>query len=122
MLHTKVHGNRSTGSKEEYFKAFYHIWARKPSGHTTNIILTYFHFLVPKSLHMKFGKKKFKWFLRTTSFNLDIEYSYTCSYFIYSSTCSCLHLPMFRSQAARVSKKSTVFTFSKFRNFDLVVK
>ena len=41
MLHTKVHGNRSTGSKEEDFKAFYHIWARKPSGHVTNIILTY---------------------------------------------------------------------------------
>ena len=37
VLHTKVHGNRSTGSKEEDFKAFYHIWARKPSGHVTNI-------------------------------------------------------------------------------------
>ena len=51
-LHSKVHG-----SKEEDFKAFYHIWAWKPPGHVTNIILTYFHFIVPKSLHTKFGKK-----------------------------------------------------------------
>ena len=27
------------------------------SGHVTNIILTYFHFLAPKSLHTKFGQK-----------------------------------------------------------------
>ena len=45
MLHTKVHGNPSTCSKEEDFKAFYHIWTRKPSGHVTNIILICFHFL-----------------------------------------------------------------------------
>ena len=57
MLHTKVHRNRSTGSKEEDFKAFYHKWARKQSGHVTNIMLTYFHFLVPKSLHTKIGPK-----------------------------------------------------------------
>ena len=56
MLQSKVYGNRSTGSKED-FKAFYHIWAWKPSGHVTNTILTYFHFLVPKSLHTKFGQK-----------------------------------------------------------------
>ena len=56
MPHTKIEGNWSTGSKED-FKAFYHIWGRKPSGHVTNIILTYFHFPVPKSLHTKFGQK-----------------------------------------------------------------
>ena len=39
------------------FKAFYHIWVWKPYGHVTNIILTCFRFLVPKSLHTKFGKK-----------------------------------------------------------------
>ena len=58
MLHPIVHGNRSTGSKEEDFKAFYHTWARKPSVQVTNIILTYFHFLVPLSLHTKFGQKR----------------------------------------------------------------
>ena len=49
-LHTNVHGNRSTGSKVEDFQVFYHIWAWKPSDHVTNIISTYFHFLVPKFL------------------------------------------------------------------------
>ena len=57
MLHTKVHVNRSTDSKEEDFEAIYHIWARIPSGHVTNIILPYFHFIEPKSLHTKFGQK-----------------------------------------------------------------
>ena len=33
---------------------FYHIWASKPSGHVTNIIITY----VPKILHTKFGHKR----------------------------------------------------------------
>ena len=39
--------------------------------------------------------------------DLDLQYSYT---FIYS--CRCLLLPTFRSLAAIVSEKSTVFTFS----------
>ena len=43
--------------KKKIFKAFYHICAWKPSGHVTNIILPYFHFLVPKSLHTKFGQE-----------------------------------------------------------------
>ena len=102
MLHTKIHGNRSNGSKKKIFMAIYHIWARNPSGHVINIILTYCPFLVPKSLNTKFCKKNDKWFLRKISFNLDmlmarddidLEYSHT---FIYSS--SCLHLPIFSSQ------------------------
>ena len=39
--------------------------------------------------------------------DLDLQYSHT---FIISIRC--LHLPTFRSQAAIVSEKSTVFTFS----------
>ena len=73
----------------------------------TIIILTYFHFLVPKSLHTKFGQKRSSGFWEKINFDmlmmsrndLDIEYSYT---YIFSS--SCLHLPMFRSQAAIVSE------------------
>ena len=42
--------------KKNSLRLFYHIWAWKPSGHVSNIILTNFHFLVPKSLHTKFGK------------------------------------------------------------------
>ena len=62
MLHTKVHGNRSTGSKDD-LKAFYNIWAWEPSGHVTNIILIHFHFLIPKRLHTKFCQKRSSGFL-----------------------------------------------------------
>ena len=56
MLHTKVHGNRSTGFKEKLFKVFYNIWTRKSSVHVAIIIFTYFHLLVPK-IHKKNGQK-----------------------------------------------------------------
>ena len=53
--------------------------------------------------------------------DLDLQYSHT---FLNSN--SCLHLSTFRSQAAIVSEKSTVFTFSPRKayvtKFDLVVK
>ena len=86
-------------------------------------------------LFQSWGHKKVKWFLRKTSFNFDMkmtlgqsqEMSLTLNSkypFIYSSTC--LNLPMFRSQAAIVSKNSTVFTFSyrnvKLPKFDFAVK
>ena len=51
--------------------------------------------------------------------DLDLQYSHTLM-----NTNSCLHLPTFRSQAAIVSEKSTVFTFSHRKayvtKFDLV--
>ena len=40
-------------------------------------------------------------------YDLDLQYSHTLI-----NSISCLHLPTFRSQAAIVSEKSTVFTFS----------
>ena len=39
--------------------------------------------------------------------DLDLQYSHT-----FMKSISCLHLPTIRSQAAIVSEKSTVFTFS----------
>ena len=39
--------------------------------------------------------------------DLDLQYSHT-----FINSMSCLHLPTFRAQAAKVSVKSTVFTFS----------
>ena len=39
--------------------------------------------------------------------NLDLQHSHT-----FINSISCLHLPTFRSQAAIVSEKSSVFTFS----------
>ena len=79
-----------------------------------------FHFLVPESYHTQFGqidkvvseKIRFEFLyvhdLGPRSNNdLDLQYSHT---FIYSIRC--LLLPTFRSLAAIVSEKSTVFTFS----------
>ena len=51
VLHTKVYINFPLVPKKKIFMAFYPIWARKTSGHVTNIMFTYFHFLVSKSLH-----------------------------------------------------------------------
>ena len=59
MLHTKFRGNRTTGTKEEDFlEGFYHIYECDHFGHVTSIITTNFHFLVPESLHIKFGSKR----------------------------------------------------------------
>ena len=53
--------------------------------------------------------------------DLDFKYSHTVI-----NSINCLHLPTFRSQAAKVSEKSTVFTFSyrksKGTKFDLAIK
>ena len=131
MQHTKVHENRSTGSKEEYFKGFLQcISAWKTSGHVTNIKLAYYISLYVKAYIQNLVKKgqvvskknKFLFDLGPKSRNdVDLEYSFT---FIYSS--SCLHLPMFWSQAAIVSKKNSVFIFSSRKvlvlKFDLAVK
>ena len=56
MLHTEFRGNQSTGSEEEDFCRFSTIYGHGGHlGHVTSIILTNFHFHVPKSLHIKFG-------------------------------------------------------------------
>ena len=56
MLPTKVHRNRSTGSKQEDFKAFYHIWAWKPSG--DQYYVNIFSFLCTSKLRYKNLVKK----------------------------------------------------------------
>ena len=101
-------------------------------GHVTSIMLSDFHFLVPESFHTKFGqigtvvseKIKFEFLfvhnLASRSRNdLCLQYSHI---FIFSIRC--LLLLHFRSLAAIVSEKSTVFTFpiekpvTKFFCFD----
>ena len=82
----------------------------------TSIISSDFHFLVPESFHKKFGsvvsmKIRFEFLyvhdLGPSSRNdLDLQYSHTFIYVI-----RCLLLLTFRSLAAIVSEKSTVFTF-----------
>ena len=93
-----------------------------------------FHFLIPESFHTKFVQNgtvvsKKIWFeflyvhdLGPRSRNdLDLQYSHT-----FINSIRCLLLPTFRSLAAIVSEKSTVFTFShrkaEVTKFDLAVK
>ena len=113
MLHTKFRGNRPAGSREDFLKSFYHIWAW-PSWSCDQHLSSHFHFLVLESFHTKFvsdntivsEKIRFEFLyvhdLGPRSRNdLDLQYSHI---FIKSI---CL-----RSLAAIVSEKSTVFTFS----------
>ena len=59
MLHTKFHGNRPNGSGEEDFLRIFTIYGRGGHlGHVTSIMSSDFHFLVPESLHTKFGSDR----------------------------------------------------------------
>ena len=56
MLHTKFHGNLLKGSGEEEFVGFFNIYGHNGHlGHVTSIMLCNFNFLLPTSLHPKFG-------------------------------------------------------------------
>ena len=78
--------------------------------HMTSIMSSDFHFLVPESIHKKFGLDQSR-----SRNDIDLQYSHI---FIKSIS--------LRSQAAIVSEKSTFFTFSyseaKVTKFDLAVK
>ena len=56
MLHTKFHGNRPTGSREEDFLRVYGRGSHL--GHVTSIMSSKFQFLVPESFHTKFGSER----------------------------------------------------------------
>ena len=56
MLHTKFHGNRPAGSREEDFQRVFTIYGHGSHvDHMTSIMSSDFHFLVPESIHKKFG-------------------------------------------------------------------
>ena len=56
MLHTKIHGNRSVGFREEDFWRVFTIHGHGSHlGHVTSIMSINFHFLVPESLQIKFS-------------------------------------------------------------------
>ena len=56
MLHTKFRRNRPAGSGEEDLKKVFTIYGHGGHlGHVTIIISSDFDFLVPESLHKKFG-------------------------------------------------------------------
>ena len=57
MLHTKFRGNRFNGSGEDFRRVFNIYGHGGHLGHVTSIMLLNLNFLVPKSLHVKFGSK-----------------------------------------------------------------
>ena len=59
MLHTKFHGNRPAGSREEDILKVFTIYGRGGHlGHVTGIMSSNFDFLVPESFHTKFGSER----------------------------------------------------------------
>ena len=117
MLHTKFQGNRQTGFRKEDFCRFFTIYGLGGHlGHVTSIMSSIFNFLVPESFHTKFGSERHSsllenlvWiFVCTRPWNdLDLHFSHN-----FINSIRCLLLPTFRSLAAIVSEKSTVFNFS----------
>ena len=121
--------------EKKIFVGFFIIYGRGGHlGHVTSIMSSDFHFLVPKSFHKKLvqigtavSEKIRLEFLYVHDLgprsrnDLDLLYSQT---YIYSIRC--LLLLTFRSLAAMVSEKFTVFTFSYRKTsdtkFDLAVK
>ena len=59
MLHTKFCGNRPAGLGEEDFQRVNTIYGHGGHlGHVTSIMSSDFHFIVPVSLHTKFGSDR----------------------------------------------------------------
>ena len=56
MLHTKFRGNRPAGSGEKDYQRVFTIYGHGGHlGHVTRIMSSDFNFLVPESIHSKFG-------------------------------------------------------------------
>ena len=90
MLHTKFRGNRPAGSGEEIFEGFLPYMGLAVVSEKIRFEFLYVHDLGPRSRN-----------------DPDLQYSHT---FIYSIRFQLLLT--FRSLAAILSEKSTVFTFS----------
>ena len=58
MLHTKFPGNRPAGSAEDFQRVFTIYGHGGHLGHVTIIMSSDFHFLVPESLHTKYGSDR----------------------------------------------------------------
>ena len=121
MLHTKFHWNRPTGSGEEDFKEFfYHICTCRPSWSCDQHHVNKLSFPCTLKLTYKIWLIMDQLFLRKASFNFSYVNAFgkgqekTLTFNTHTpsfNSISCLHLPTFRSPAAIVSEKSTVFTF-----------
>ena len=107
---SKFRQNRSTGCLEKDFQRDFTIYGHGDHlGHVTSIMLINFFSMYLKAYIQNlvkngpvvFEKNKFQY-----SYGNDLGLDTHVINLI-----SCLHLPIFRSQAAMVSVKSTVFTF-----------
>ena len=129
MLHTKFHGNRSTGSREEDFWRVFTIYGHGSHlGHVTSIMSINCHFLVDESLHIKFG---FDW---PSGFWEKQVLSFVCKWpwarvkkWPWPSILTYVHFfSWFQVAGCKCSEKSTVFTFSYRKalvtKFDLAIK
>ena len=129
MLHTKFHGDWSTGSREEDFWRVFTIYGHGSHlGHVTSIMSINFHFLVPESLHIKFS---FDW---PGGFWEKQVLSFVCKWpwakvkkWPWPSIPTYVHFfSWFQVTGCKCSEKSTVFTFSYRKaivtKFDLAIK
>ena len=121
MLQTKFRRNQLVDSGENCLNGFYHIWAWWPSWscdqhhHHQNFISLYLKAFIQSLVQIGtviFEKIRFEFlyvhYLGPRSRNdIDLQYSHIFIYLI-----RCLLLLPFRSLAAIVSEKSTVFTYS----------
>ena len=108
MTHTKFRGSQSTGSGKNFFKNFTIYGRGSHLGHATSIRLIHFSLYlkgyIPNSVKngpvvSEKSKSEFSYVndLGPRSRNdLDLEYSHTLF-----NPISCLHLPTYRSQAAK---------------------
>ena len=58
MLHTKLNENCPAGSGEDFCRVFTIYGRGSHLGHVTSIMSSDIHFLVPETLHTKFGSDR----------------------------------------------------------------
>ena len=120
--------------EKKFFKGFTIYGRGSHLGYVTSIMSSNFHFLVPESFHRKIASERHSNFLENLVSILYVHdlgprsrnYLYLQYSHSFINPIRCLLLPTFRSMAAIVSERFTVFTFScgkaQITKFDLVVK
>ena len=76
MLHAKFQDHRTSGSGEEDFKGFYHIWAGWPSWPCDPDHLYKLSFSLPKEAPHEIWHQLAKWFQRRRCLKIMVMYMY----------------------------------------------
>ena len=74
IMESATLNHSATGPPRKILKDFTIYGHGGPSGNVTTIVSINFHFLVPESLHIKFGFGLAMWFLRKASFNFKCKW------------------------------------------------